>query len=401
MYQEAALAPINTCFRGQFQFSLLDAVRVARWLYHKQNYISTEVLNHPGLHLADSLFDFVDKKYGLYESRPANFSALLDLARALDVTERRDRIYGMLGLKQWPTGIPSLLSPDYRKPVAVVFRDSTRYALQYDDHPSLQEWRHVSWQSSQELEREGICSWVPDRESGWDPKKPPKSLARVFNCAKGSRQSRQKLLDVSQSDPDVFVILGFELCRVANVTPSLTLKDSNNAHLLRAWTDCALSVMQQSNDSEFAALVFLAGVNNERQPANRHDTSAWRDFRRLIYEEQRLPRTPESSIQGDEVGTLTREADRDAYRYYRAFGAGCVQRSVFRTVSGYIGLGPQITRAGDIVAVFHGGSWPFILRPSGDDYRLLGASYVHGIMFGKAMRRHRKSKTPDTIFRIR
>jgi hypothetical protein len=63
----------------------------------------------------------------------------------------------------------------------------------------------------------------------------------------------------------------------------------------------------------------------------------------------------------------------------------CIGRKPFRTQQGYIGLGPHIARHGDIVCVLLGAHVPFILRPVGDQYQLLGECYVHGIMDGEAL----------------
>lgn len=50
-----------------------------------------------------------------------------------------------------------------------------------------------------------------------------------------------------------------------------------------------------------------------------------------------------------------------------------------------LGVGPDITRAGDLVVVFFGGRVPFILRQHEDCYALLGECYMHGIMDGEAI----------------
>ncbi|KAH7085019.1 heterokaryon incompatibility protein-domain-containing protein [Paraphoma chrysanthemicola] len=64
-------------------------------------------------------------------------------------------------------------------------------------------------------------------------------------------------------------------------------------------------------------------------------------------------------------------------------------RRMFTTRKGYIGLGPELTKQGDEVAILLGGSTPFVLEKSGikvlheDVYYLLGDCYVHGCMDGK------------------
>lgn len=53
------------------------------------------------------------------------------------------------------------------------------------------------------------------------------------------------------------------------------------------------------------------------------------------------------------------------------------------TEGGFYGLGPQLMQEGDVVAVVPGLNVPFVLRPTGEKYRLVGACYVHGVMRGE------------------
>jgi hypothetical protein len=52
---------------------------------------------------------------------------------------------------------------------------------------------------------------------------------------------------------------------------------------------------------------------------------------------------------------------------------------------GYMALVPAETEAGDLICLLLGGQMPFVLRQRGDEFCILGACYVHGIMDGEAM----------------
>jgi Heterokaryon incompatibility protein (HET) len=70
-----------------------------------------------------------------------------------------------------------------------------------------------------------------------------------------------------------------------------------------------------------------------------------------------------------------------------AFTARCGQigwRRVIRTQSGYIGLAVHCAEVGDYVALFKGARTPFVVRQDSDEWRLVGDSYVHGVMQGEA-----------------
>jgi hypothetical protein len=60
-------------------------------------------------------------------------------------------------------------------------------------------------------------------------------------------------------------------------------------------------------------------------------------------------------------------------------------RSFFVTKRGYIGIGPDTMKHGDTVCTLFGSTVPFILRPvkGSEKFRLIGESYVHGIMDGE------------------
>jgi hypothetical protein len=53
-----------------------------------------------------------------------------------------------------------------------------------------------------------------------------------------------------------------------------------------------------------------------------------------------------------------------------------------------MGLGPQSTKKGDVIAILYGCSVPVILRPHPQDrkcYSLIGEAYVYEIMDGEAL----------------
>ncbi|KAM7215264.1 Heterokaryon incompatibility protein (HET) domain containing protein [Rhypophila decipiens] len=66
----------------------------------------------------------------------------------------------------------------------------------------------------------------------------------------------------------------------------------------------------------------------------------------------------------------------------------CAHRRLFVTKKGYIGLAPWNAEVGDAVIILCGGQTPFLLRPDpveSDWWKLVGETFVHGIMGGEAM----------------
>jgi hypothetical protein len=55
------------------------------------------------------------------------------------------------------------------------------------------------------------------------------------------------------------------------------------------------------------------------------------------------------------------------------------------TTRGFAGVVPSLSQAGDLVAIMKGGCVPFVLRESGEKWKLVGEGYVHGIMKGEGL----------------
>ncbi|KAI1305128.1 heterokaryon incompatibility protein-domain-containing protein [Xylaria venustula] len=72
-----------------------------------------------------------------------------------------------------------------------------------------------------------------------------------------------------------------------------------------------------------------------------------------------------------------------ARRIFKASG----HRALYITEKGYMGLAPWNAKVGDVIAVLDGGKTPFLLRqiPTSEMFKLVGETYVRGIMGGEAL----------------
>ncbi len=86
------------------------------------------------------------------------------------------------------------------------------------------------------------------------------------------------------------------------------------------------------------------------------------------------------------VTAQTRSGDPD--RFWYDFSLSSKGRCFFVTKTGYYGLGPWIMKAGDECHVLNEARVPFVLRKAADvpAYKVIGESYVHGIMHGELIR---------------
>ncbi|KAI0473892.1 hypothetical protein GGR56DRAFT_554404 [Xylariaceae sp. FL0804] len=86
----------------------------------------------------------------------------------------------------------------------------------------------------------------------------------------------------------------------------------------------------------------------------------------------------------------------------KAFNAVSYGRRRFATQNGCFGLGPAGVRTGRLVCVLFGGRVPYMLRLTDTEgfVRLVGESYVHGIMHGEAIRLWRERKLSKVRFTL-
>jgi hypothetical protein len=80
---------------------------------------------------------------------------------------------------------------------------------------------------------------------------------------------------------------------------------------------------------------------------------------------------------------------------------GTHDRRLFRLTNGVVGNGPVLVEKGDVVAVLFGTGVPFVLRPNGNYYQIIGACYVFGYMHGEAVDEMAESKKEVRWFDIR
>lgn len=77
---------------------------------------------------------------------------------------------------------------------------------------------------------------------------------------------------------------------------------------------------------------------------------------------------------------------RFATEFKRRISDVLIGRSFCITKSGLIGLIPNDSKPGDIVAVIHGLPTPYIIRRKRENFVLVGECYIHGIMYGEALK---------------
>jgi hypothetical protein len=187
-------------------------------------------------------------------------------------------------------------------------------------------------------------------------------------------------------------------------TEVLTRAIASEVQALNRWLTGTLTMLQESNPVEPGAIAaaLIAGANADKELATREDCSSLDDFQRSVQHVVRIP----AALDQTEISVGDRPAQQDpnfrASRYFSAFQRACVNRVVFRTEENYVGVGSNLLREGDTAAIFYGADLAFALRLNGkNQHQILGPCYIHGIMFGEAVKRHRERGEKDSLFRIR
>ena len=125
----------------------------------------------------------------------------------------------------------------------------------------------------------------------------------------------------------------------------------------------------------------VAGTDSNRQRLEPASESGYAAFHEYIQNFHAYPPDIHSLADvnsGVDLAQLTA-----ASHYWFACRQACLNRSFFTTRDGYMGLGDKYTQAGDVVALLYGARTPFVLRPYGDYFTVVGPCYVHGTMDGE------------------
>jgi hypothetical protein len=146
-------------------------------------------------------------------------------------------------------------------------------------------------------------------------------------------------------------------------------------------------------------LTLLGGRFRSARASHQEAFQGYRSFKAYLKEHGLFPHR-----QRQDLPSSASNEDKLASAFHQGIFEAGLYRAVFYTATGHIGLGPRCTQPGDVVTILYGCNLPMVMRPlpglPEGSYRLLGVSYVYGIMDGEAVRRHKEMGLEDVIFRI-
>jgi len=238
-----------------------------------------------------------------------------------------------------------------------------------------QIWGNISIRSQQDLESEAFLSWVPNWRTRWSSRADPARLEFLFNANDSSHPSWKSdaIHDIS-FNPDVLELVGFTLGTVSDGLGTVfAVEQHNDIDKFAMWLEGSIALLQPVVGARPVASVLLAGTNTYRQPVTDGDLEGLHDLQAFIRTENSFPLWLSEP-------TLASVEEVAAARFDQPLMNACWNRRLFRTASGYIGVGPKVMRDGDVVVILYGCSKPCILRPHIDGlHRILGECYVYGV----------------------
>ena len=329
---------------------------------------------------------------------------LLTQARFFQAKDPRDNVFAVLGL--CPKG--EVVAVDYSKDVCHVFRDVTAYLLFGERAKENDELIPLILRSSQAGGISGLPSWVPD----WS--RPFHADFRVShdNTTKFKAGGKGSIEVAPTQDPNRIRLRGkiFDTVhQMSSIAPSPTMAElvtafddlgaprdffenllwkriTLNCWLIDtsalAWT-CTRYPDEKSKIAAYSRTLICNETDKVEDNAGNSFEHIYWQFRTclaIMYPGGIMNGAPLESIAHAVVGYLS------AFKSYeivlQSFGSN---RRLFSTMGGYMALGPANVQPHDLMCVFVGGDVPFILRPYGDEYKLIGECYVHGVMDGEVM----------------
>ncbi|KAL1846610.1 hypothetical protein Daus18300_014201 [Diaporthe australafricana] len=335
--QEVGLARDPRVFYGRCEFGYREMLRVLRWAGSQMWAVQFAI---PSLLVHREWSDWTQQK------GPRSFIDLLNHAALLDCSDRRDHVFAFLGhpLARNEDGNP-LVFPDYSKSVEQVYFDVSYLLMRRLGLRLLSSVEH-----RESTIREELPSWVVR----WDVSVVMNDIARYPNLYRATpphwAPDLTKIITGNQLDLPGIVLdkVSKAYCIDVRSTPEVSLRfiDVSNAARSLSWSNI-LGEFPNTADAPAAILKSLC-ARDDLDPT------------KLGFPENKQRFEHEVK----DVG---------------------INRCLFSTFKGGFGIGPLITRPGDVCCVIFGADVPFILRPNAGSpgYRLLGEAFVHGVMNGE------------------
>ena len=321
---------------------------------------------------------------------PKKWLSMLYLASTYSCLDARDVIYGLRGLMELSDG-GDLFDPDYSKSTLEVYRNSVEAAIidfqSTDVFTYIRGDEHPSW----------IPRWNqpmvfrnPFRFGRALPWKPAGDTKPIWNI--------DKELNIVSLTGFIVDLIRFVEPYSEKVFGNMMIESGAERTMLRqVWQRILKTVEKSQSQTPFNTGIFTAlatsfsfGLDENTDPADeRHLLHNFVAYLNIVLDEETYNRyIPADLSEGSKL------ADGHAFGK-PVWDFDYPESTFFITKNQFFGCTISTTRPGDLVCVALGSTYPFILRPDGDEFLMRSYTYVSGLMHGEQQNSERQ------IFRIR
>jgi len=410
--QEVGLAPEATVMCGELEINWNLLVKASRFIECWPFEERSDFLDGVG---------YIGDISRIYERRSyeISFIYILDRGREQNSSDPRDKVFALLGhpSAKRKSGKVTIVQADYSKAKAEVYQELAVELMR--DHGNLYPLSAVVHLSVDLTEENATASWVPQ----WDfTHYLPHMLTRNQNGFRATASTNPTFLFPSSSN--ILQVEGFifdtVLCQAeeiltVNHIPKQGIPSGGSGNYIRVLYDMAIGWQDSSNSDKTAndskrilALTLAAeGSHLSRYRELDPDQRArllLADFAEYWIQNCATNNERANGILNPGIDSLSIDFEGlpppSAHSYRSVAIRALKRRRLFYSKKGYFGLGPAVMQPGDIVCVLFGAQVPFILRRKDSRYQLVGESYVHGIMYGEAIKMLEDGELEKQIFSI-
>lgn len=321
---------------------------------------------------------------------PKNWLSVLYLASNYSCLDARDVIFGLRGLMKCSDG-GELLDPDYSKSSLDVYRDSVEAAI-----INFQNTDVLTYVTGDENP-----SWIPQWNRPMLFRNPFRFGSALLWRPSGETQpiwNIDKKLNILSLTG--FIVGSVNLVHSYNerfFCNAMIESEEGKSELTQVWRSLLKTVEDSQPQLPFnvkiltaVATSFSFGLDENAQPTDERGLARkFIAYLKMVLDEETFNRYIPSNLSEESKHANGREFGKPVWDFQYP------ESSFFITPNGWIGCTVSKIKPADLVCVALGSTYPFILRPDGDEFVIKGFAYVHGLMRGEQKNSERR------VFRIR
>ncbi|KZM25251.1 uncharacterized protein EKO05_0007412 [Ascochyta rabiei] len=330
-------------------------------------HLSTAHRNSEHLHSDDS-----SPKSNRNELFP--FFHLLDIARSFEVTDPRDKIYGLLGFSTTDNGFSAGdITPDYTLSTSEVYTQVTRSFIEKDqnlDILALALYVAPRWRQPEDY-IDNLPSWAPNFNS----KTTAFPISNMNSKHQYSAGFARPMCLLPSPTHNTLRLKGVQLDTIRTTGPGTEFQ---HLHMIKPYFRLLLKwSIDAGVFRDKIAATLTAGRNRDGRLLSPAQKEMYRTHLMQLLE---YNNTDVSAFPAGLVADGAHEAQEALWRFV-------TYRTPFITGKGAFGLGPREAKEGDAVVVLWGGQCPFVVSAAGDDgqWVLQGECFVQEWMHGEAV----------------